>query len=644
MRARSLLPLALLAAGGLSLATDRGPAQLERLGRFTGKGQVDAQVVGPGPVSGSERLYATYTYPQSSFDLLSVDPYTGQHRVFQSPVEGEPGAKGLLAGEDGNLYLGTYPKGYLLSFSPRTGSFTNLGRVAPGDPECWIWEMTLASDHRIYLATSPSAKLLRFDPTTQRVEDLGRMSETEGYARYIASSSDGFVYVGTGLGVAQLEAYEIASGKHRPILPREFQRPSTAVQVRRGKDGQVYARLGGQSFRVRGWEATAISASEVPEPLPQTRLKGNQTISLDINGQLTRYSPTHRGAARTTSGLNSQEEPDVALPIRYEGKALPPFRFTLLPGGRLLGSTAYPAYLFSMDPATGGTASLGLIGPGEAYQFLPHKGRMAMALYAGFGGYNLMLFDPERPFSLAFNPASPNLASSTKAINPAGISLANTQGNWRPKAMVHGPDGKIYLGAVPGYGLLGGSLSVWDPELNDLRTFPISSTQSVVSLCTTQGLIVGGTSVEGGTGSRASAKEGTLFLWDPVTQKKIHEVTPVPGQTLVTNLVASRDGFVYGVAGAGEVFKFDPRVRKLTRLGKLPWTCDIYNAAGLGQDGSVYGIAREGVYSIDTKSDTPKVLISTPTRVTAGFALTKEHIYFACGPDIYRYRLPAGPP
>ncbi len=644
MRARSLLPLALLAAVGLCLAADRGPGQIERLGTFTGRGQVDAQVVGPGPATGSERLYATYTYPQSTFDLLSVDPDTGQHRVFQSPVEGEPGAKGLIAGEDGNLYLGTYPKGYLLLFSTHKGTFANLGRVAPGDPECWIWEMTLASDHRIYLATSPSAKLLRFDPTTQRMEDLGRMSETEGYARYITASSDGFVYVGIGLGVAQLEAYEIASGKHRPILPREYQRPSTAVQVRRGTDGQVYASLGGQSFRVRGWEAVAISANQVPELLPQTRLKGNQTISLDINGRVTRYSPTQQGVARTTSGLNSQEKPDATVSIGYPGKALPPFRFTLVQGGRLLGSTAYPAYLFSMDPATGGTTSLGLIGPGEAYQLLPHKGRMAMALYAGFGGYNLMLFDPERPFSLAFNPATPNLASSTKAINPAGISLANTQGNWRPKAMVHGPDGKIYIGAVPGYGLLGGSLSVWDPELNDLQTFPISSTQSVVSLCTAQGLIVGGTSVEGGTGSRASAKEGTLFLWDPVTQKKIHEVTPVSGQTLVTNLVASRDGFVYGVAGAGEVFKFDPRVQKLTRLGKLPWTCDIYNAAGLGQDGCVYGIAREGVYAIDTRSDTLKVLISTPTRVTAGFALTKEHIYFACGSDIYRYRLPAALP
>jgi len=642
MRNQILLPLCCLLATGLCVATASDPNHPEWLGSFKGRGQVDAQVVGPGPTSGSERLYATYTYPQSTFDLVAVDPADGQHRVFPSPVAGEPGAKGLVLGEDENLYLGTYPKGYLLSFSPRTGTISNLGRLAPKDPECWIWEMALASDHRIYFATSPSAKLLRFDPATRVVEDLGRMSSTESYARYLATSRDGFVYIGVGLGTAQLVAYEIATREHRPILPPEFQKPSTAVQVYRGGDGYAYANVGGKSFRVRGWKAEPIATGEAPEPLSQTRLHGDRTISLDINGLLTRRALLPPNSTQVAHGGAQPTITESIVPLKYEGKAQPPFRFTLEADGHLIGSSAYPAYLFRMDPISRKTTNLGLIGPGEAYQLLPHKGRVALALYAGFGGFNLMLFDPLRPFDLRFNPATPYLASSTKATNPLGVNLANTQGNWRPKGMVHGPDGKIYLGGVPGYGLLGGNLFVWDPDLNALQTHSISCDLSVLSLCTTQGLIVAGTSTEGGSGSHRIAKEGTLFLWNPVTQTKVFEVTPVPGESLVTNLVATPEGMIYGVAGASEAFKFDPHTRSLTRLGKLPCTCDIYSAAGLGPDGNVYGLAREGIYFINTRTGTAGLLATAHDTVTAGFALANGYIYFACGADIYRFKLPSG--
>ena len=139
----------------LGAATGQGQAPLEKLGGFKARGLADAQLVGPGPTPGSERLYATYTYPGSTFDLVAVDPATGECQVFPGPISGEPGAKGLVLAQDGNLYLGTYPKGHILRFAPRTGRFTDLGRPAPRDPECWIWEMVEAPDHRIYMATSP---------------------------------------------------------------------------------------------------------------------------------------------------------------------------------------------------------------------------------------------------------------------------------------------------------------------------------------------------------------------------------------------------------------------------------------------------------------------------------------------------------
>ena len=41
-------------------------------------------------------------------------------------------------------------------------------------------------------------------------------------------------------------------------------------------------------------------------------------------------------------------------------------------------------------------------------------------------------------------------------------------------------------------------------------------------------LIAAGSSVRGGTGTRAVEKEAKLILWDPKEEKKVFEIVPVP--------------------------------------------------------------------------------------------------------------------
>ena len=83
----------------------------ERVAAFRQRGGVLAEVVGPGPESGSERLYQSYFYTGSDLEIVAVNPATGDAQTFASPVPGESGAWGLALGPDGNIYVGTLPHG-----------------------------------------------------------------------------------------------------------------------------------------------------------------------------------------------------------------------------------------------------------------------------------------------------------------------------------------------------------------------------------------------------------------------------------------------------------------------------------------------------------------------------------------------------
>jgi outer membrane protein assembly factor BamB len=171
-------------------------AAVEQLATYNGPGAIDGAVVGPGPASGSERLYLAYMYVNRTIDLISVDPASGKWRAFENPAKSEFGAI-MALGPDGNIYLGTRPHAHIYQLNPRTNRYKDLGQPAPG--EAYIYGLAVASDGKLYGCTYPSAKLIRYDPASGNFEDLGRMDPKEDYAKSIAASDDGFVYVVWGL-------------------------------------------------------------------------------------------------------------------------------------------------------------------------------------------------------------------------------------------------------------------------------------------------------------------------------------------------------------------------------------------------------------------------------------------------------------
>lgn len=573
---------------------------------YRGLGGLVASAVGPGPVEGSQRLYLSYLYLDNTIDVVAVDPATGAHQVFKNPAAGECGARTMVVAPDGKIYLGTLPRAHILQLDPRKGTLVDLGR--PSETEQYIWALGVGADNKIYGATYPQSKLVRYDPGTGKLDDLGRMDPVEQYGRSVAGDKDGFVYVGIGTSKANIAAYEIATGKHRLIMPPEFQTVGTAT-VYKGEDGAVYARHGKQHFKLKGWNATPVEASGAAPEARQNRLADGRTV--EASGRTIKVSNPRTGKVDERS-------------FDYKGNGLPLFRIGLGPDKVIYGSAVLPIHFVRLDEKSGTVPEIGDIGGGEVYTFLRHRSKLLMAAYSAFAP--LLVWDPSRPFH-----------QGEGEKNPALVEFEGSDHGWRPEALIEGPGGLVYIGAMAGYGKLGGPLSVWDVERGTVQQYHhLIKDQSVISLAVWKGLIVGGTTIGGGGGSHPTQKEARLFVWDPKTRTKLWEGPGVPEARGVNDLITAPNGIVYGIS-SGKLFRFNPETHEVTVGQQLPFRRALSNSVAMGPDGRIWGLAAEGIFAIDTNTNEAAIVAAPPSRITAGFALDGKTIWFVCGPEVWRY-------
>jgi hypothetical protein len=571
-------------------------------------GALVASAVGPGPTEKSERFYLSYLYYDNALDIVAADPATGATQVFANPVPTECGARAMAVGLDGCIYFGTLPNAHFLQLDPRAGNLIDLGR--PSVTEEYIWEVAFGPDRKLYGVTYPQARLVRYDPAARRLEDLGRLDPVEMYARFIGIDDDGFVYAGIGMSKANIAAYEIATGEHREILPPEFQQVGVAT-VYRGRDGHAYGALGGTYFRLRGWSATPIKPDQTAPREEKDALAAGQTISIDGWNMAVTNRVTHQSTERR---------------LDYAGNLLNVFRLGLGPDGKLYGSSVLPLDLVRFD-GNGQITNLGEFGGGESYSFLSHQNRLLTAAYSALAP--LMSFDPATPVRL-----------EGPGRNPALTSFKGCDGGWRPEAMIEGPDGKVYVGAVSGYGKLGGPLAAWDVAAGTVEQFPnVVTGQSVVTLAVWKNLLVGGTTIEGGGGSHPTGTEARLFLWDPVKREKIFETIPIAGAGSLDDLITAANGMVYGF-GNGMLFAFDPAARAVVARVQAPFSATIYNSVAIGPDGKIWGLAPEGIFTIDTKTNGISITARAPKTITGGFAMRGRTVYFASGAESWQWTSP----
>ncbi len=386
----------------------------------------------------------------------------------------------------------------------------------------------------------------------------------------------------------------------------------------KGKDGKLYASLSTSNkwFRIeREGKLGIVSESDIP--FPQEGLPDGRIFQV-IDSKILKIEDHSTKAKKE-------------IPFTYEAAGSYIFAVGLGPEGRIYGSSMLPLRLFSYDPASQSLTNLGKAShaTGEIYSLGSYDARLYLCSYPEA---RLSIYDPK--VALRFGDDE---KANPRDLGPMGDGL------YRPRTVVAGPHGRIYVGGYPDYGHLGGAIGVFDPGTHEKRVYRhVIQNQSIASLAyiETLDLFAAGSSVRGGSGTYAVEKDAKLMLWDPKEEKKVFEIVPVPGARTILSLAATPEGMIYGITEKEKVFVFDARKREIRKVFDLGFQKPVEISLLPGPDGKLYGLAEEAIFSIDPKDDRISLLAKPATSINSGMAILGRKIYYGSGANLYEFEIP----
>ncbi len=593
-------------------------------------------VVGPSPEGGHPIFYMSY-YNTGGTELLAYDDESG--KVYRYRLGGEGGGYGLTLGLDGKIYIGTVGSGHLVQFDPKTQAIRDLGDA--GQPTSYVWACATGPDGKIFGAGYPKCIPLIYDPKTDVLSSPGSIAPKPGtdYLRYVVADRKGRAWFGTG-NKACIVVYDPADGSHRDVLPAKYAGNSTAYHLVRAGD-RVYASLL-YCGKILVFDAdTCALVRELPRPPGETSClvsvadsKGNVYASSTPSQHLYVIRP---GAAaperlRTYLGCAKALRDDRHLLAFFDNNArildlktdrivddrrwIEPFAgmniFTLTrgPDGKIYGSTYINQHFFRYDPETGRLEDLGRIirGGGQCDSIAMSRDgrRVWMGCYAH--GY-LAVYDPAKPYKLGTDPD----------CNPRDFGRLGG-GQYRTKATVEGPDGRIYIGSIPSYNSAPtGALTIFDEKTLEKRVITdLVPGGAVLCLAANDEFVFG----SGG---------GKLFALDPKTGEKVRQ-----RDLGCASMLIAPDGRLV-VSAAGQVQGLDPKTLETVwnvPLGQIKGLTSLVKMV-LGPRGQLYGMSSVGIVRVDV--DAGKLV--QLTRVGSGHLASdaQGRLYFSQGANLCRY-------
>jgi hypothetical protein len=563
---------------------------------------------------GQDVLYFSCAQPGNKLFLLQANPRTGASRQWTAPV-GE-GAWALAVAPDQRVYLGTWESGYLLRFDPEhpDKGIESLGK--PSASESYIWQLAFASDGKLYGCTYPSAKLVRYDPASGKSEDLGRLDPHEMYARWIASSTNGNLYISIGTVRAQVVRFNPRTGESKPLWKDE-ERPGGTPQLFRAVNGQVYTTASNGSFLCDRDQLTP--AKTVPQRAEPKMRDGRVLSAQSVERGAVQYDLT------ASNGLVEK------LSAPFQGAGVKLFVVGSGPRGRIVGSSALPLEMFDFAPNTGELRDLGNptdVG-GEIYSFATDADRLYICAYPNSF---LSVYEPQKPWHYG----------KTKDSNPRGIGVMG-KGHLRPRALVVGRDHRVYVGSLAPYGQTDGAMGIYDPESDKVvENYPgLITNQGISALCfdPATGLLFGGSCIEPGGGATPTAHECVLFAWDTATKKKVWEQTVVKGDRNTAGM-ASANGKIFAVTTpSSTLIVINPKTLSVVSQVRIPFGhLHEISLAYYEPQLKIYGLAGQSIFAVNPETFLMTELAHSNVPITCGFAVTDSGIYFGSGTDLIRWR------
>jgi len=553
--------------------------------------------------------------------VLIVDVETGACRQFPAPVaDAHYPTAAFWSERRGCLFVGATP-GHLFRFDPKLGRVEDLGLIHPDRASfpCGIDE---APDGMLYIGSYGACDLTRYDPERGEFTRFGRMDEVDQYF-YPLCGRDGTVAGVVKMVRPHVVALDPASGAHRAVGPvADTDAGRGRVALIKGQDGLLYITSHEGDFRVRGLEVERVEAA--PPPMSAPTLPDGSTFRFDNEG----------GRAFTNRRLlvTSPDGQTRALELDWQGDGTEIYLVRTGPDGKVYGSSILPLHFFSYDPATRELVNHGACSTsgGELYSMGTLGGRLYMCAYPAA---KLSVYDPSRPYRFGTDADA----------NPRELGRMDNVA-YRPRDMLCGPAGKVWVASIPDYGMWGGTLSWFDPATQTFgshRHIIRDCSPMTLAAVAEEGLIAVGFTVDGGSGTTPRAERAGFALWDPNADSLVWKGDLGLAVRGVMDLCDAGQGLTYAIAHlAGdelhaELLLLDLPGRRIVSRARMDvetvgWPLEVSFQPA---QGCVYGATRLGLYRVRRGTTDVEMLWTGAEgdRPTCGGALLGGVYYFGTG-------------
>ena len=582
--------------------------------------------------AGGPCLYATMGQQAAPMFVARIDIRTGHCEQFAAPVEGAHYPTASFWSERRRcLFVGAHPGGCLMRLDAGGDRLENLGPIHAGaaDFPCRIDE---APDGALYIGSYGACDLTRYDPEAGEFTRFGRMDEVDQYF-YPLCGADGTVAGLVRVTRPHVVALDPATGGHTIVGPvADTDARQGHVELLKGSDGLLYIRSHEGSFRVRGMAIEPVEG--VPDPMPERTLPDGSTFRMVNEGpQLfldRQIEITSRAGDKRTIELD------------WEGAGTQLFVVRGGPDGKVYGSSVLPLHFFSHDPATGELADHGACSTsgGELYSI----GHMDGLLYTcAYPAAKLSVYDPSRPYRFG----------TDQDANPRELGRMDEVA-YRPRDMLCGPAGKVWVASIPDYGMWGGTLAWYDPpsgQFGSHRHIIRDCSPVALAHVPERSLIAVGFSIAAGSGCTPRAERAGFALWDPHKDVEVWQGDLGLAVEGVMDLCEAGEGLTYAIVHQSpeelhaELMLLDlPGGRIVGRTvmdqASIGWPLEVSFQPG---DRYIVGATGLGVYRVERGSVEIEMLrvFEDGDGPTCGGALLGGRYYFGT-----RHRLrvvPAGP-
>lgn len=601
-----------------------------------------------GKEDGRDVMYTTVTGNPAIFQVIDLV----SHEVLKTfPLDGSESSWTHITTPDGSVYIGG--NGTLYEYSPKTKQVKNLGGIG----ESVVYGLSYDEEGRVYFGSYPHAKAGRYDPNSGEMKDYGSVAPDQSYSRSTAYHN-GFLYLGIGVD-GYLVKLNVETGESEKIeLPIDAIQGSGNVWQLDTTGKYIVAGIGGgnnallfydtetgkwndkyylnnkglrlvqgkpnsdnayflQNNRLQEIDLETLEATDTGVVFG-TFLRNTSWIEVPNDPELPGLSlvTVQFGGGVTFMNLDTKKVKTTQYPV--VGNPIPIQTLEKGPGGKLYVS-GYPGGKAAVyDPNTGESESFAL-GQAEGMATLGDK------MYFGvYPGATIFEFDVAKPLVDKNNPKQ--IFDIPNQDRPFVITPVNE---------------KLFIGTIPDYGKLGGSLTVLDPASVDETVIyeNIIHNQSIAGLAAKDGKLYGSTTVAGGLGIAPTESEAKIFVLDLANGKKADEFVPkIPGVTVQPKMISGMslgpDGLLWSAAD-GTIFAMDPETLEIIKSANIYPDVKNYGTwrpvhIRWSEDGLMYTTLAGKLTVINPESFEFETLASTQL-MTLG---DNGNIYYTAGPYV----------